>query len=182
MPHGINWHCCLLGVAKVHIFHNLTKYKQVFIWGNQCFLGKQFGSFQQKTYICSVKGGTKQSHDVRNGGMAAVFAEMMSNSTLPLGFIKHSDRYSIKSNGRFLSKSMQARINANLFRKIQLHITSPPMSGIYFQKFFFCIPIIADIHRMAILVFLRRIHQPMCRAQQTTDVVSILLFVIRVIP
>ena len=27
MPHGIDWHCCLLGVAKVHIFRDLTKYK-----------------------------------------------------------------------------------------------------------------------------------------------------------
>ena len=37
MPHGINWHCCLLGVAKVHISSDLTKYKLVFICLKQCF-------------------------------------------------------------------------------------------------------------------------------------------------
>ena len=34
MPHGINWHCCLLGVAKVHISSDLTKFISVFIWKN----------------------------------------------------------------------------------------------------------------------------------------------------
>ena len=46
------------------------------------FAAPKFGSFKNSSYLCSVKGETEQSHDVRNGGICV----MMSNSTLPLGF------------------------------------------------------------------------------------------------
>ena len=35
------------------------------------YVAPKFGSMEICSYLRSVKGGTKQSHDVRNGGMAA---------------------------------------------------------------------------------------------------------------
>ena len=60
-----------------------------------CVLGKKLKKVTHllakmgiNTYLCNVKGETKQSHDVRNGGICV----MMSNSTLPLGFLHSYSR------------------------------------------------------------------------------------------
>ena len=72
--------CTEMHGAKIRIIYEFAKKS-----------GKKFGVGVKNVYICNVKGEAKESHDVRNGGMATgkIPVEMMSNSTLPLGFFHY---------------------------------------------------------------------------------------------
>ena len=47
-------------------FHDSAIQMQAFI----AFAAQKFGINENTSYLCNVKGEAKQSHDVRNGGMA----------------------------------------------------------------------------------------------------------------
>ena len=67
-------------------------------------------------------------------------------------------------------------------RLMQLCISMPPFIFVVFQKFLLSVPIVMiPIRRMSYAFFLRIVNQPMRWAKTTTDVMPVLMLIVRVV-